>query len=248
MAEGERLSASGSAESSTPTRHEPLPAARCGPAPATSTTATRTPYATQPLARPRETPSRAQTTSEVCKWKVRVQCRSLLCFRHNPWPLEGRQQACSQKSRKMRERARSTVATRRRTMGSGWPTPELPKPPERCRGRCSTRGGMDLGMCVSPRPGCRWRTWLPARSGLRSPARPLPRANGLCCWGHPGLVEVRRPQSAILVAAGRSGHLSDRRVPRRCGGTAARAGSVTSVFGSAGTVGALDLQWIGART
>ena len=247
MAEGEGLSASGSAKSSTPTRHEPLPAARCGPGPATSTTATRTPFATQPLARPRETPSRAQTTSEVCKWKVRVQCRSLLCFRHNPWPLEGRQQACSKKSRKMRERARSTVARRHRTMGAGGQHLNSQSRQSVAGAAAGTRGGMDLGMCVSPRPGCRWRTWLPARSGLRSPARPLPRANGLCCWGHPGL-EVRRPQSAILVAAGRSGHLSDRRVPRRCGGTAAQAESVASVFGSAGTVGALDLQWIGART
>ena len=74
----------------------------------------------------------------------------------------------------------------------------------------------------------------------RSPARPLPRANGLCCWGHPGL-EVRRPRSATLVAAGCSGHLSDRRVPRRCGGTAAQAGSVAQCFwqrwysGSAGS-------------
>ena len=88
---------------------------------------------------------------------------------------------------------------------------------------------MGPGMGVSPRPGRRWRTWLPARSFLRSPTRPLPRANGLCCWGHPGL-EVRRPQSAILVAAGRSGHPSDRRVPRRCGGIASQAGKRCQCF------------------
>ena len=85
---------------------------------------------------------------------------------------------------------------------------------------------------------------FPARSGLRSPTRPLPRANGLCCWGHPGL-EVRRPQSAIRAAAGRSRHPFD---PRRCGATAAQAGSLASAFGSAGAVGALDLQRIRTGT
>ena len=68
---------------------------------------------------------------------------------------------------------------------------------------------------------------------------------GSVAGGHPGLVEVRRPQSAIRAAAGRSRHTFD---PRRCGGTAAQAGSLASAFGSAGAVGALDLQRIGART
>ena len=76
----------------------------------------------------------------------------LLCFRHNSWPLEGRQQTCSKKSRKMRKREEH----RRNEAQDHWervvltelghiqarhgfdtkPTPELPHPPERCRGRC----------------------------------------------------------------------------------------------------------------
>ena len=70
VAEGERLSASGSAKSSTPTRHEPLPAARCG----------------QPLPPPRPRPGRPasrslsrgpQTLRAEPRQPVRLQVESL---------------------------------------------------------------------------------------------------------------------------------------------------------------------------
>ena len=173
----------------------------------------------------------------------------------------------------MRERARSTAASRRETADGARgtrdyiqdrhgfdrkPTPEFTHPPGCCRGRCRYTpsvppamdflGGMGPGMRASPRPavvGGHGR--ILARSGLRSLARPLPRENGFCCGGHPEL-DVRRSRSAIRIAAGRSRHPSDCRVPQRCDGTAAQAGSIASAFCSAGTVGALDLQRIGART
>ena len=54
------------------------------PLPATSTTATRTPNTTQPLALPWQTQTEQRDNLQIYTWKVRAWSRSFLCFRHAP--------------------------------------------------------------------------------------------------------------------------------------------------------------------
>ena len=229
MAEGERLSASGSAESSTPTRHEPPPpAARCG----------------QPLPPPRPRPGRPASRS-LSRGPERLRAEPRQPMRFANGKLECSAGAFfafdttlghSKDGKKHAARKAGRCASARGApsqrgagpLGAGGQHLNSQSRQSVAGAAAGTRGGMGLGMCVSPGQvvvgghGYLHEVVSEAREE-RNCVR-----TGSVAGGHPGLVEVRRPQSAIRAAAGRSRHPFD---PRRCGGTAAQAGSLASAFG-----------------
>ena len=143
----QRLSASVSAESSTPTRHEPLPAARCGPAPATSTSATMTSCVAQPLARPWQSLSRAQTTSEVASGKLEYGAGAFFAF---DTTLGHSKDGNKHAARKAGRCASARGAPSQRGAGRlGAGGQHLNSQSRQSVAGAAAGGGMDLGMCVS---------------------------------------------------------------------------------------------------